>query len=659
MNLLPSVVNVLLLAAIIVNFCLLVFMFLKGERKLSHNFLIIHFCGILVWAAGIFLSLHFLNDLFIKIIFASALILAFSKYLFVIVFPENKFPKGIKYYLFFIPAAFIFAVLFFNGTLFKNIKIVDGYYIYRENGPFSLFYSLIIFYFLIAPIVIAFKKYKYGNYNKTAKLQIKYLFFGMTIAALFGLLTNSILPVFFDIYFFNGIGPVLTLILAAFILYVIRQHNFLNISLYVQRGVIYALLLGVIVGFYFAIISFFGFIFQQTANFTILMSAGITAIIGIFSVPPIEKYFRRLTDKIFFKDKYDYSQALHELSGVLNNNFEIEKILNIVSEKLKQIFKASGLNLSLNIKNQSEIDKLNKKYNAKLIIPIIFENDLMGALFMGEKLSGDYYTKEDVALLKTFSHQAAVALKKAEFYEKIKNYSRELENEVKKRTVKIEKMQEEQKRMMIDISHAMQTPLVVIKNELEFLQKRMPDNKKIKAFEKSIDGVSKTIYNLLSLAKLETQEEFSKETFDLSSLLEEIIEYFRVAVENKNIIVESRIGKNITILGNKEKIEDLIINLLSNASKYILSGGKISVSLFKDNGKIKIAVEDTGIGIDKSDLPHIFERFYRVKNNAQKGTGLGLAICKRIVEKHNGDIFVDSQIGKGTKFTVIFPDNSA
>jgi len=160
---------------------------------------------------------------------------------------------------------------------------------------------------------------------------------------------------------------------------------------------------------------------------------------------------------------------------------------------------------------------------------------------------------------------------------------------------------------------------------------------------------------------LETSKnDFKKEPVNFSNLLHNLIEYFNVLSQEKHITLISHVEPDIVVSGKKDKLEELITSLMSNAMKYISphKEKKIYIDLRKIDHAIRLIVRDTGIGISKEDLPNVFKRFYRIKNHDNEkitGTGLGLAICKKIVEKHNGTIEVESKAGEGTTFTIMFP----
>lgn len=254
----------------------------------------------------------------------------------------------------------------------------------------------------------------------------------------------------------------------------------------------------------------------------------------------------------------------------------------------------------------------------------------------------------------------AIGLEKEGLYEKIQRHSEELETRVWQRTSELARLQESQRQMMVDISHGLQTPLTVVRGGLDLLSKQLQDNKKTAALIKSIDQVSSFIYNLLNLARLEaTKEDFLKEQIDFSELINGLVEYCQVIAEEKNIKIIGRVEPGINILGKRDKLEELVINLVSNAIKYMRPDGEraIFINLHKRENTAELIVQDTGIGVSAEELPHLFEAFYRSKNNHNReisGAGLGLTISKKIAEKHSATIGVDSELGRGTTFTIKF-----
>lgn len=227
----------------------------------------------------------------------------------------------------------------------------------------------------------------------------------------------------------------------------------------------------------------------------------------------------------------------------------------------------------------------------------------------------------------------------------------------------IEKAMEEQKRFVADASHELKTPLTALQTSIEVALRnkkiRLAGSKKVlKESLEDIDGLKRLTNSLLSLAKYQADNNFTFEKVSIKKLVDNAYKKVEpVAKENK---VKVNIdAKDFKISANKESVEKLITILLDNAVKYTKKGGKVSVSVRRNKKHLIIKVTDTGIGIAKKDIPHIYERFYRVNTSRSKvdvaGFGLGLSMAKKIVEMHKGKIDVKSSPGKGSTFTIRLP----
>jgi signal transduction histidine kinase len=171
--------------------------------------------------------------------------------------------------------------------------------------------------------------------------------------------------------------------------------------------------------------------------------------------------------------------------------------------------------------------------------------------------------------------------------------------------------------------------------------------------------LSKIIENLFILAKADAgRYELHTERINLYPVITEIAEQLKLIAEPKNIVVSMEKMEDAFIEGDELLVRMLLLNLIDNAVKYTPPHGTIKLSLCKDNGWVKIAILDNGIGISQEDIAHIFDRFYRA-NKARTadytGGGLGLSICQWIVKSHRGTIAVKSELYKGSIFTVTLP----
>ena len=218
-------------------------------------------------------------------------------------------------------------------------------------------------------------------------------------------------------------------------------------------------------------------------------------------------------------------------------------------------------------------------------------------------------------------------------------------------------MQEDQRQTMIDISHNLQTPLAVIRGELELLSKADP-HIDIYAMRKSLDRVSVFIRQLLHLARLEHSMYMAPlMPVDLAKLLKEQIDYFEVMAEDKGVRIYSDVVGPALIQGDKRLLEELFTNLVANAITYRRTDieSYVWITLAKINNAFEVTVRDNGVGIAPEDINDIFIRFHRISHTSHnlQGTGLGLAIVEKIVQDHRGtlNIFNREEGGGCVKLT--------
>jgi len=217
------------------------------------------------------------------------------------------------------------------------------------------------------------------------------------------------------------------------------------------------------------------------------------------------------------------------------------------------------------------------------------------------------------------------------------------------------------KRLSSDMAHEIKTPLTTLRTHVEALLDGIwqPTEERLQSIYDEIERLTNLVDNLRNLAKLEQADsKLIKTKFNLSSELEKIILSFEPLFSKNCYVIMSRLDENIWVCMDKDKLKQIMHNLLSNSYKYLKPGGKVIVELKEEKEGITIKVEDNGIGIPEKDIPFIFERFYRTdlsRNTNTGGTGIGLTITKGLVESHTGKISVESKEGEGSTFIVQFP----
>ena len=223
---------------------------------------------------------------------------------------------------------------------------------------------------------------------------------------------------------------------------------------------------------------------------------------------------------------------------------------------------------------------------------------------------------------------------------------------------RLDKAFQEQRNFVMDVSHELRTPLTVLKGNLEVMLMEPDLDRDLRGqYEMMSAEVSRLIRltsNLLYIASAQAGREPEHREVELDLVCLEVVRQSRDL--RPDVTLGLRHHDQVTVMGDRDQIRQMVLNLVENAVKYTPSGGEVALSLHKDSTHASITVSDTGPGIPADILPHIFERFYRGNHRSMMGgTGLGLAIADRIARSHGGSIDVESKEGAGSTFTVNIP----
>jgi signal transduction histidine kinase len=210
-----------------------------------------------------------------------------------------------------------------------------------------------------------------------------------------------------------------------------------------------------------------------------------------------------------------------------------------------------------------------------------------------------------------------------------------------------------------DTSHELRNPLLALRTNLELLDRiEDPEGREecVREARQQVERMSRLVADLLVLARVEAGEVIEHRPVDLGALVERIAREAALRAADRRVVVER--NDPVEIAGDEDRLAQVIGNLVDNALKYTPPGGRIALSLVREDGWAHLTVADTGAGIPPEHLPHIFERFYRVDKigaRAAGGAGLGLAIVKHLTEAHSGRVAAESEVGRGSRFTVRLP----
>jgi signal transduction histidine kinase len=285
----------------------------------------------------------------------------------------------------------------------------------------------------------------------------------------------------------------------------------------------------------------------------------------------------------------------------------------------------------------AEVDFKTRFHTRSILgVPLLTKDKTLGVIEAVNKQTGTF-TEDDQRLLQSLAAQAAIALENARLFQ--------------------------QSDLVAEMVHELRTPLASLMAAAHLLQR--PDLAADQA-----QRLSQTVYSevqrlndmttdFLELARLESGRIlFVREPVHLEGLIQECLEIIRAQAEASEITLETDFDRSLPpVQGDRNRLKQLMLNLLTNGIKYNHRGGSLLVSLFREEADFVISVKDSGRGIPVESLPHIFERFYRVPDQeaAVTGTGLGLVIAQRIAQNHQGRIEVQSELGKGSTFSLRLP----
>lgn len=673
----------------LVNLCIGLFVFLKNKKNIVNQVFFLFMFGISMWGIGYFIAR--ISDqiyFWVRIAFTGAALLCSSFLHFSLVFPERKDIKINKIELIFIYLPVFLSCIFMRLIVRMSYRLPIGFL--NEYGPL---YFLFIFYlisYFIGGLSHFIKRYKESFGVK--KLQIKYLFWGSLLSFIIAMFTNVILPILGNSALVE-IGPSSTIIFAAVTAYAILRHRLMDIEVIVKKSIVYSLLVGGVAGAYVLLAFLFGQLLQGVVGFGNSLAIFLIALLVVVGYRPLEKSIENMTDKVFFKRKYDYRKALKELSGEISTVIDLQQLFRLIVMGIAKTVKVDMVSMliqeydyiwsGLKGRHGVEGDQLStikmeidgafinylskhseliiteevideeikttlNKLEASVCVPMLSKKGLLGIINIGNKLSEDPYTIEDLELLVTLANQASVALENAKLVEKEKEMVIKLEQAERLTSLG---------RFAAGIVHEIKNPLVSIKTFFQvFSDEEESEKDKQELAElasQEIVLIEGLLENLLNFAKPSTLE-FSFE--DINEILNEIVLLVKpeLSLKGVKLFIANETEHIPQMMVDKKQIKQVFLNLVYNALEAMPGGGEIHVTISHKlpENQLVIKFADSGYGISRKDIKKLFDPFYTTKPG---GTGMGLAVSYNIIKKHEGEITVKSEPGKGTVFEIRLP----
>ena len=584
-------------------------------------------------------------------------------------------------------------LLNFTNLFIREVSPIIKFSYFPKGGLVYSFYILFYFscvvygcYLIIrdAPILSGIKK-----------LQLKYVLLSSIIGFTGG--ATTFLPIY-NIPIFPY-GNFFTFLYTMVLAYAILQYRLLDIEVVIKRGFVYSVLIASITAVYALGVFVATQLFQRFG-----ISPWLLAILGAVAVAvgfkPLENFITEHTDRIFFRKKYEYRKTLIDLSKAMAYPTTLDELLPLIArivnwkmrvtgtsilvldEKRKRFVirvaegKAEDLKdmtisdnygiirelvqkdkilildeikyiLTSQTLSEAEYQRLEQlrdemvKLKSAVLVPCALRakraKKLIGVLSLGEKLSGDAFSTEDIELFTALSNQAATAISYALFMEE---------------TLQKEKLTA-LGTIVAGVAHEIKNPLTAIKSITQILPQKLTDKDWLDKYVNQLltTEVGRLEELAASLLDYGKPREMQFKAENLNELLERVraLATMQIKAQDKSIILSLEAAEVPSVNIDASRITQALMGLISNAIQAIPKTGEIKLSAKLAGKEVAISIADTGVGISKEDLSKIFDPFFSTK---EKGTGLGLSIIYKIIEQHKGRIEVESEVGKGTTFTI-------
>lgn len=562
------------------------------------------------------------------------------------------------------------------------------------------------------------------------RAQIVIVLWAGSMAAIFLLVANIVVPQITDTESVNLAAGNLSYLglvfFIAFVAYAIIKHRLFDIRLIVARSVAYAMVLTVLVGLYvlasIAISEVLSIGDQVAISERVLYI--FLAILAALVFPSLKKFFDRVTNHLFYRDAYDPQELLNELNKVLVSTMSLTRLSDAVTATLRTSLKAEYCTIILLNPRDAAVTHIVSAHDKKLApapavdikaihakaplsdhhSAVIASDDLeyvegglkrilikeniavlckighktagesngLGYLLLGQKLSGNPYSSQDLRILEIIVNELVLTFQNALRFEEIENFNATLQQKVDKATHKLRRTNEKLRQLdetkddfISMASHQLRTPLTSVKGYVSMVVDGdagdlNPMQRKLltQAFISSQRMVY-LISDLLNVSRLRTGK-FVIETVqaNLANIVQEEVRQLIETAKGRNLdLVYHKPEHFPTLMLDETKIRQVIMNFIDNAIYYTPSGGSITVSLVERPQAVEFTVTDTGIGVPRAEQHRLFSKFYRAPNAKRArpdGTGLGLFMAKKVVVAQGGSIVFRSQEGKGSTFGFTF-----
>lgn len=591
-----------------------------------------------------------------------------------------------------------------------------NYALITHAVPLALFGSLLLIY-MLAGFVLLFRGIRKGT--KTLRRRLYVLVWGLAAAAVVGVGCNLLLPMLGE-YAYVSLGPTASLFFVVGMAYTMIRHRVFDVQAAVARSVAYTMILAAFGGLFYALAFGVSWLVSKIGlpEETIFWVNAAIALLMAVMYQPLKRFFDRVTNSIFFRDRYSREELYAELNSVLVGTTRLERLLRESARVIADTLSAHGVTfairdqvtvISVGINTPGKIapadlqafdlwrsDDLSKRqsaivrdllpntpannmirrimrsYKAQIVLPLLRGKETIGYLMVGERRSGAYASR-DVIVLETIANELTIAIQNALSIREVQLLNDTLQQKIDEATkelrasnAQLRRLDEVKDEFISMASHQLRTPLTSVKGYIDMvlegdagevspMQRRFLSE----AFVSS-ERMVHLINDFLNVSRLQTGKfVVEKRPNNLKKIVLEELESLHVNAEGRSLAFRfSSKGRLPDLMLDEAKIRQVVMNFADNALYYSKPDTTIEVALVTDAKEVTFTVKDTGIGVPEEEQDHLFTKFYRASNARKQrpdGTGVGLYLAKRVVTAHGGKIIFKSKENTGSTFGFSLP----
>lgn len=546
------------------------------------------------------------------------------------------------------------------------------------------------------------------------RAQLNLIFAGVLAGTFIAITTNVVLPNITDSTYPSRFAFMSIGLWAFVLLYAIRRHRFLDVRWAAARTIAYTLSIAIVVGLYvLGVFVLANWVAKDPNDIILRVYYIVAAILAAVSVQPAKSIFNRLTDRLFFKSAYDVQETLDKLGDILADTSAVNRIMSKSVELIdrtleprqlhlvalgrsgeKKVVSFGGeqvdselMHLFKDVKQDiliidqydatpSRIQSELSKRGVSVVIVMRTSKELVGYMAVGYKQSGLLFNKKDIDLLRLSAGQIAIALENALRFEEIQKFNKTLQEKIDDATRQLR--QKNERLRMLDqtkddfismASHQLRTPLTSVKGYVSMVldgDAGRVNQLQRKLLNQSYISSQRMVYlisDLLNVSRLRTGKfELEEIPTDLAKIIEEEVSQLKETAQARNLkLTYTKPDAFPVCMLDETKLRQVIMNFIDNAIYYTPSGGSIDVKLTDNEKSVELTVKDTGIGVPRRDVPHMFSKYFRARNAKvarPDGTGLGLFMAKKVVVAHGGAVIFKTREGHGSTFGFSLPKSA-